>query len=96
MIKIQFKNEKGSDGEFQKSWGVYFEGQDYKFTTIILAWASDADDDMIDDFYGDDWTTTDTWVLDIIGDGFEKFIDIKNAIREHADELKAKAEPMGY
>jgi hypothetical protein len=43
MTKIIFKNEHGDGGEYCKSWGVYFEGQEDKFDTIILAWADDTD-----------------------------------------------------
>jgi hypothetical protein len=90
MTKIIFKNEKGSGGEFHKSWGVYFDGQNDKLDTIVLAWADDTD------IYGEGWTQIDTTVCDIIGGGFPKFTDIKNAYRKHANELKAIFEPLGY
>jgi hypothetical protein len=82
MTKIIFKNEKGDGGEFHKSWGVYLEGQEDKFDTIILAWADDVD------IYGEGWTQLNTEVCDVIGGGFPKLIDIKNAYRKNADKLK--------
>jgi hypothetical protein len=86
---IIFKNEKGSSGEFCKSWGVYFEGQNYKFDTIVLAWGDDG-------FYGEGWTQLSDAVADIVGGGFESFIDIKNAFRMNADKLKIEMKPLGY
>jgi hypothetical protein len=68
---------------FCKSWGVYFEGQNYKFDTIVLAWGDDG-------LYGEGWTQLSDAVADIVGGGFESFIDIKNAFRMNADKLKIK------
>jgi hypothetical protein len=82
MTKITFKNEKGDGGEYCKSWGVYFEGQEDKFDTIILAWTDDVD------MYGEGWTQLSADVCDVIGGGFPKLIDIKNAYHENADKLK--------
>lgn len=96
MTKIIFKNEKGSNGEFYKSWGVYLEGQNDKFDTIILAWAGDGGDAYGEDFYGSNWTQLSSTVCDIIGGGFPKFIDIKNAYRKNADELKNMLDQLGY
>ena len=90
MTKITFKNEKGDGGEFCKSWGVYFEGQEYKFDTIILAWADDVY------IYGEGWTQLSSEVCDIIGGGFPKLIDIKNAYRKNANELKNILKRLGY
>jgi hypothetical protein len=89
IINIIFKNEKGSGGEFYKSWGVYFEGQNYKFDTIVLAWGDDG-------LYGEGWTQLSDAVADIVGGGFESFIDIKNAFRMNADKLKIEMKPLGY
>jgi hypothetical protein len=86
---IIFKNERGSDGEFYKSWGVYFKGQNYKFDTIVLSWGDDG-------FYGEGWTQLSDAVADIVGEGFESFIDIKNAFRVNADKLKIAMKPLGY
>ena len=88
-VKIIFKNEKGSDGQFCKSWGVYFENQDYKFDTILLPWGDD-------EFYGDGWTQLSDSVADIIGGGFNGFVGIKNAFRVNADKLKIAMKPLGY
>jgi hypothetical protein len=35
-------------------------------------------------------------VADIVGGGFEGFIDIKNAFRMNADKLKIEMKPLGY
>ena len=86
---IIFKNERGSGGEFYKSWGVYFKGQNYKFDTIVLSWGDDG-------FYGEGWTQLSDAVTDIVGEGFESFIDIKNAFRMNADKLKIAMKPLGY
>jgi hypothetical protein len=88
-VKIIFKNERGSDGQFCKSWGVYFEGQNYKFDTIVLAWGDDG-------LYGEGWTQLSDAVADIVGGGFESFIDIKNAFRMNADKLKIEMKSLGY
>ena len=80
--KIIFKNENGSACMYCNSWGVYFEGESESFDTIFKAWREDFD------IYGAGWTQINRDVRDIIGGCHVKCNDLKNAYREHADEIR--------
>jgi hypothetical protein len=71
---------------------VYFEGESESFDTIFKAWREDFD------IYGAGWTQINRDVRDIIGGCHVKCNDLKNAYREHADEIRKiiKALPFSF
>jgi hypothetical protein len=87
MTKIIFKKENGTSKYYERTYGVYFEGHNTKFDTIVLPWGEKK---IRYERFGGGYTQLNEGVGEIINGkaGFLRLNEIKKAYRNHVDKIR--------
>ena len=87
MTKILFKKDDKSTKYYENTYGVFFEGENERFDTIILPWG---EKEIRHKMFGGGYTQLNEGVGEIINGktGFLKLNEMKKAYRSNTDKIR--------